>query len=176
MDQAPKHVVRLERDDATDYLLPKDFYDILVQRFIPILSLTFISTLLGIAVQKGDLIFYLFQDKTAYIMALFVVFWVSIPGLLWIFLKGSPLLCVLADTWYKIVSFLQVLTITLSAVLFPEADIYGLKIYFVVTVPLFILMYIFLVKGAMPSIAAYPLNIIGLAILFYGSLINVFFG
>ena len=175
MPSKQKHVIRLERD-TEDHLLPKDFYDVLMQRFLPILCLTFISSVFGIAAQKGDVVRFLFFDNTAYVMSLFIVFWISFPGILWIFLKGNVMLCYLADTWYKLIAGLQVLIITMSAVLFPEADIYGLKIYFVVTIPVLLLMYFFLVKGELPKSAAYPLNCIGLGLLLYGAVINVVFG
>jgi len=168
-----KIVIRLERDN-TDHLLPRDFYDILMHRFFPVLSLTYLSTVVGIAVNKGDLLHYIFEDKTAYVMALFVVFWVSGPAIIWIFLKGNPVLTYVADVWYKILAGIMFMMLLMSFILFPEAGIFGLRIYFVASIPVVLIMYYFFVKGGLPPAAAYPLNALGLAALIYGAMVNLF--
>ena len=175
MSTKAKHVIRLERD-TPDHILPIDFYDILIRRFIPILSLIYVVSILGVAMDKGDFVRYAFMDKGVYITALFVLVWFSIPALLWVFLRGSIMFCHIADGWYKAISIIQVFLITLIAVLFPETDIYGMKVYFIETVPVFLIMYFFMVRGEMPAQIAYGLNILGLGALFYGSLIHFIFG
>lgn len=167
-----KIVVRLERDNA-DRLLPKDFYDVLMHRFFPVISLTYVASIVGIAAEKGYFLHYLFADKTAYIMALFVVLWVSGPAVIWIFLKGHPVLTYVADIWYKILASIMVVTLMLSFILFPEAGIFGLRIYFVASVPVFVMMYFFFIKGGIPPPAALPLNGLGLGALIFGALINL---
>ena len=174
MRNRTKQVIRLERDGA-DYLVPKDFFDVLMHRLFPVLSLTYISIILAIAAEKKHFFYYLFEDNTAYIMGLFVVLWVSVPGVLWIFLKGNPLLSHTADVWYKILAIIMTLLIMFSFILFPEAHIFGLRIYFVSTVPLFVIMYFFFVKGGLPAFLSYPLNSIGFAALLYGAMINIIF-
>lgn len=173
MDQKQRQVIRLERG-GQDRLIPRDFFDILMNRFLPVLSLTYVSIVLAIAAEKKDVIRYLLQDNTAYVMGLFVVLWVSGPGLIWIFLRANPMLSHVADIWYKILAVIMVLTIMISFLLFPEAGIYGLRIYFVSAIPIFVVMYFFFVKGGLPAIASYPLNLIGLGMLLWGALINVF--
>jgi len=128
----------------------------------------YIATILGIASNKGDLLRYVFMDRTAYSMALFVVLWVSGPAIIWILLRGSALFYHVADVWYKIMAALMVVTIGLSFVLFPEASMLGMRFYFVMSVPVFVLIYIFLVRGGLPPVAAYPLNALGVCTLIYG--------
>ncbi len=169
-----QQVIRLERD-GEDHLIPKGFFEILFQGLFPVLSLTYLSSILGIAANKGDLSRYLLHEKTAYEMSLFVALWVSMPAVVWIFLKSNPLLSHTADFWYRIISFLMVITITLSLFLFPEAQIYGLRIYLVLSIPVFVIIYLFFVKGWLPKAACYPLNALGFCALMYGALINVVF-
>ena len=168
------HIIRLERD-TEDRILPKDFSNVLVHRFFPVLSMTYIATILGIASNKGDLLRYVFMDRTAYSMALFVVLWVSGPAIIWILLRGSALFYHVADVWYKIMAALMVVTIGLSFVLFPEASMLGMRFYFVMSVPVFVLIYIFLVRGGLPPVAAYPLNALGVCTLIYGAFMSVLF-
>lgn len=170
----PPHIIRLDRD-TEDHILPKDFFDILVHRFFPVISMTYIGSIIGIALSKGNFIHYMFFDRTAYMMALFVVVWVSGPALTWIFLRGSPLFHHVADIWYKILAGLMVVTITLSFVLFPEGDMFGLRFYFVLSVPVFVLIYYFFVRGGLPPFAAYPLNALGVCLLLYGAAVNLIF-
>ena len=169
-----EYTVRLERD-VEDTILPKGFYEILFRRFFPVISMTYIASIMGIAGSKGDFIQYMFMERTAYVMSLFVVLWVSGPAIIWILLNGSPLFSHVADTWYKVLAGLMVLTISISFFLFPEADIYGLRIYFVLSVPVFIIIYYFFVKGGLPAMTAYPLNAIGVCALLYGAFVNIIF-
>ena len=167
-----KHVIRLERG-SPDHLLPLDFYNILVERLIPLLGLTYAFSFILMALDRGDFLFYAFQDKTAYIMSLFVLVWISIPALLWVFLRGSIMFCHIAETWYKAISIVQVILTTLLAVLFPEADVYGMKVFFIEVPVLFLLMYFFMVRGQLPLKFAHVFSFLGLAFLLYGSMINV---
>ncbi|MGH1456957.1 MAG: hypothetical protein ACRBDI_09265 [Alphaproteobacteria bacterium] len=169
-----EHVIRLERD-TDDYILPKDFYDILVNRLLPVISLTYIAAIIGISASKGDFIHYMFEERTAYMMALFVVLWVSGPGIIWILLHGSPLFNHVADIWYKILAALMVLTLAVSFILFPEANIYGLRLYFGMSIPVFVVIYLFFIKGGLPEIASYPLNALGFCALLYGGAVNFLF-
>ncbi len=157
---------------APDHLLPRDFFEILNQRYFPVLSLTYVSSVLGIAVEKGDTMQYLFYDKTAYVMALLVALWVSVPAVLWIILRGSHLFNHVADDWYKITAGIMTVTLLLSYMLFPEMNIYGMRTYFVSTIPILFVMYLFFVKGGLPPVAAYPLTALGFTFLVYGAALN----
>lgn len=168
------YIIRLDRD-SDDHILPKEFYDILVHRLLPVISMTYIATIIGIALSKGEFIHYMFQDRTAYIMGLAVCVWVAVPAVIWILLHGSPLYRHVADIWYKILAAIMVLTVGVSFVLFPEADIYGMRVYFALSVPVFVIIYLFFVKGGMPPIASYPLNALGFCALLYGATVNLIF-
>ena len=109
-----------------------------------------------------------------YVMALFVGLWVTVPAVIWIFMKGTHLYNHLADDWYKIISILMMVTLGLSFVLFPEMDGWGLRTVFAATVPMLIIMYWFFVKGGLPPAAAHPLTVAGLTVFFYGATIGTF--
>lgn len=172
MAKKDQRVIRLERDGA-DYLVPKNFFDILMHRFFPVLSLTYISIVFAIAFEKHNIVRFLFRENTAYIMGLIVVLWVSVPAVIWIFLKSNPVLSHVADIWYKILAFIMVITLFISLVLFPEAGIFGIRLYFISTIPVFIVMYFLFVKGGLPPLASYPLNFFGVLTLVWGAMINV---
>ncbi len=166
-----KKTIFLERG-APDRLVPKDFADILTRRFLPVLSLSYIAAVAGIAGQKGDFFRYLFIDKSAYVMALFVMLWVSIPGILWIFIRNVPGLGHTADLWYKIVAALMIVVLAMSFILFPEAQIWGLRVYGAASIPVFFVMYLFFVKGGLPAAAAHPLTALGITMLVHGALLH----
>lgn len=167
----PRGKIELERG-GPDRLVPKDFGDILTRRFLPVLSLTYVSVLVGIAAEKGSLIHFLFEEKSAYVMALMVAAWVSVPAIIWIIVNGSPIYGHLADVWYKIIAALMMMILISSFVLFPEAHVYGLRVYFAATLPVLLIMYIFFVKGGLPAFAAYPLTAMGLTALIHGAILN----
>src|SRR5262249_2443523 len=119
-------VIRFERT-GKDRLLPRDFFEILTRRYLPVISLTYVSSVIGIAAEKGSFLHDLFHDKAAYVMALYVALWVSIPAILWILLKGSHLYNHIADEWYQLCAVLMVMTLCLSFVLFPEIEMFGIR-------------------------------------------------
>ncbi len=169
------HIIRIERGDDEDRILPKGFFNMLVKRFIPVISLVFVASIIGIAGNKQEFLYYLFQNSRAYLMGVFVVLWASGPAIIWIFLQSSTMFYHVANIWYRILAALMVVTVSLGFVLFPEADIYGLRIYFVISIPVFIVIDILFIRNWLPPIAAYPLNALGFCALIYGALINVIY-
>lgn len=165
-----EHVVILERD-AKDYILPKDFFHVIVHRFFPVLSMTYIASVILIAISLGNVVQYLFQDRTAYFMAFLVVLWVSVPAVIWVLVRSHPLLGNVADMWYQVLSGLMFLVIVLSFFIFPESEMFGMRIYFALSVPVFLFIYFFLIKDRLPLVASYPLNAAGFCTLVWG--INV---
>ena len=163
--------VELERG-GPDRLIPKAFGEIITRRFLPVLSLTYVSVLVGIAAERGNLIHYLFENKTAYVMALIVAAWVAVPEVLWIIVNDNPVYSHLADTWYKIIAALMMMILISSFILFPEANVYGLRVYFAATLPILLIMYILFVKGGLPAFAAHPLTALGLTALVHGAILN----
>lgn len=168
-----KKVTYIERGAPTG-LVPKGFGEIITRRFLPVLSLTYISAVIGIAAQRGDMWYYLFKHEQAYIMGLVVAAWVSVPAVIWIILHESPLYTHMADIWYRIIAGLMVMVLMASFILFPEANVYGLRIYFAAAIPVFLIMYLLFVRGGLPSFAAWPLSAFGLAALMHGAFLAVF--
>jgi hypothetical protein len=169
----PRKTIELKRGEP-DRLVPKDFGEIMMHRFLPVLSLTYISALIGIAAERGSIRHYLLEDHLAYLMGLVVAAWVSVPAVIWIMLHGSMLYAHMADIWYKIIAGLMILVLMASFILFPEAGDYGLRTYFAATMPVFLIMYLFFVKGGLPSFAAHPLTALGLTALLHGAFVSFF--
>lgn len=168
-NNAPK--IELQRD-GVDRLLPRDFFEILTRRYFPVLGLTYISSVVGIAAHKGPVIHFIFEDKSAYIMALLMSVWISIPAVFWMLLRSSYLYHSFAGQWYKIISAIMIVLMLMSYILFPEINPLGLRLYFVSSMPALLVMYLLLVKGGLPAGAAHTLSALGLAFLIYGSAIN----
>jgi hypothetical protein len=159
-------------------LLPHDFWDILCNRYFPVLSMTYITATLGIAFRQTDsfktLLHYLFEDSYAYHMALWLALWVSIPAVFWIVIRNSQRFARMADIWYKTIAGVMVLVLGVSFALFPEADVdHGLRMFFVVTIPVFFIQYYCFIRGGLSPAAAWPLTLAGLVLMIYGILIPV---
>ncbi|MCC7305401.1 MAG: hypothetical protein IT558_03970 [Alphaproteobacteria bacterium] len=164
-------VIKLERG-APDHILPRDFMEIISRRYLPVLSLTYISSLIGIAAQKGDTLHYIFEDKSAYVMAMCVALWVSIPAVFWIIIRGMHLYNHVADFWYKFVAALMVLILGMSYILFPDMEYWGVRVYLAASIPVFFIMYFLFVKGDLPAAAAHPLTALGFTFFLYGGIVN----
>lgn len=169
--QKPKPVVRIERG-AKDRLLPKRFVRILTRRYFPVLSLTYVSSVLGIAYREGGIGRYLLQDQTAYSMALLPALWVSIPAILWIVLRGSHLYRHVASAWYIFTAALMTFLLAMSYVLLPELDYHNARGYLVATIPMMVVMYFTFVKTALPAGMAHGLSVLGLTVLLFGASIR----
>lgn len=165
------HTIRLDRD-THDYLLPKNFFVILAYRFFPVMGLIYFSSVIGLSYHKGDFFHYLFKETSPYLKSMLIVFWASIPSLTWIFLHETAVLRHVADLWYKIIAVLLVSVLATCYVMFPEIGMYGLRQYFAMSVPIFIIVYGLFVREWLPDVAVVPLNVIGGLTFMYGSLIN----
>lgn len=153
-------------------VLPKRFWDIITRRYLPVLSLTYMSSVAGFAASDGNLIEELFHHEKAYVKGLFVAAWVSVPAIMWILIKGMPMYKHVAEDWYKIMSAIMVITLMMSYVLFPEVSFLGLRQAFVASLPILVVQYLFFVKGGLHPSMAYPLSAMGLGFLIYGAAIN----
>lgn len=163
--------IRLQRGDGVR-LLPRDFFEVLGNRFFPVLSLTYIATVIGFALRAGDPIHYLFNDPKAYDTSLWVAVWVSVPALFWIVIRNSLLYAQTADLWYKIIAGLMCMTLGASFFLFPEREIGdGIRMLFVSTIPIFFVQYYFFVRGGLPALASWPLTVSGIVLMLYGQLV-----
>lgn len=162
-------IIRLERD-AQDHLLPKDFFHVVVHRFFPVLSITYLASIFVISVGVGKLSFwrYLFLESTAYMMALLVVLCVFIPSFVWVLVRSHPIMSSVAELWYKVLSGLMILVVMISFFFFPEGHMHGLRIYFALSIPVFVMIYFVLLKDKLPPLASYPLNAAGFCALVWG--------
>lgn len=176
MTKEIEHIIKLERD-AQDHILPKDFVHVIVHRFFPVLSITYIASVFVIAIGIGKLSFlhYVFLDSTAYRMALLVVVWVSGPALIWILVRAHPLLSSVAEIWYKVLSGLMILVALLGLFFFPEGHMHGMRIYFALCIPVFVMVYYVLIKDRLPPLASYPLNAAGFCALVWGAAVESVF-
>ena len=163
--------VHIERG-APDRILPKHFIRIISRRFFPVLSLTYVSSVIGMAFKKGNMERYLFEEHTVFTMALFAAGWVSIPAILWIILKGSHLFNHVANIWYWVAAFFMSLILFVSFLMFPEVDMYGARIYCVATIPMMFVMYFFLAKQPFTAGVAHFMSAVGIAALIYGAILR----
>lgn len=163
------------RRGADPRFLPGDFWDLVFHRYFPVLSLTYISSVIGIALKlspEQGLIAHLFQDSYPYTMALWIILWVSVPAIFWIIIRGSIRYAHRADIWYKGIAGAMILLVLLSYALFPEWNFgQGLRLFLVVTMPVFFIQYFFFIRGGLPPKAAWPLTLAGLVFMIYGIVI-----
>lgn len=150
---------------APDRLLPGNFFEMLANRYFPVLAMTYLANILGVAASHGTesgqgLTLHLIRDSAPYLQALLVAGWVSVPAILWIVLKGSILWSWYADIWYKGVAFMMSATAILAYILFPEDSFHGMRMFFVSSIPVFFVQYFFFVRGGMPGFLAWPLTIL----------------
>lgn len=154
-------------------LLPDEFLEILTRRYFPVIGLVYAASVTGIAASKRDFFHYFFEDRTAYLMALVILVWVSIPALIWIFIRCLHYAAHAADAWYKITCGVLMLFLFVSYLMFPEANFWNLRLYFAATLPVFLVMYVLLAKEGLPHFAAHFLTGLGLTFLLHGALIPV---
>lgn len=158
---------------APDRLLPGNFFGVLAHRYFPVLGMTYMASVVGIAHVRGEergagLSHALLNDPAPYYLALFVALWVSVPAILWIILKGSILWSWYAEAWYKAVAFMMSSAAILAYILFPEDFFQGMRLFFVASIPVFFVQYFFFVKGGLPPLLAWPLTLSAMAMFVWG--------
>tara|TARA_R110002124_G_scaffold287365_1_gene474231 strand:+ start:166367 stop:166897 length:531 start_codon:yes stop_codon:yes gene_type:complete len=158
---------------SEDQLVPKDFFDILFNRYLPVASLTYLGSLIGYATKFGGLtgwIGQLARNPDIYMLSLYGAIWVSIPAMVWILMRSTAMMNCHADIWYKVTAGMMAATLILSLILFPmENGLLGMAQNFIVAVlPVHILMYILFVKGGMPVMYGAPISTTAIAFLIYG--------
>ena len=90
MSKQKQQTIRLERG-AEDAILPQDFFTVINTCFLPVMALTYVLSVVGIALNQGDFLYYISRDTLAYFMALFIVLWVAVPSIIWVLLNDNPL-------------------------------------------------------------------------------------
>ncbi len=159
--------------EAPDRLLYPGLVDVLCHRYFPVLSLTYIASVVGIAIKStgpgSGFLFHLLEDPQVYHTALWVGLWVSVPALSWIGISNALHMRSAADLWYKVMAALMVATVFLSLFLFPIGEVgYEVRMFLLASIPIFIVQYDFFVKEGLPPAAAWPLTVAGITLLVYG--------
>lgn len=165
--------IQLNRN-AHDRILPKDFFKVLFGQYFPILSITYVASIVGMALYEGGslqgiLNEFLSQTKI-YKLALWIAVWVSVPGIVWIFLKGSVRFPAYANAWYIVTALLMAVTLGISFILFPEQD-GGIRNFIICALPIHIFMYLFLCKFKLSQWLAQPFQFVAGLLLIYGFLL-----
>lgn len=162
---------------STRQILPRGFVDAVLNRYLPVLSFTFLSTLTGIAFKMGgvtEFVIYFFRYKEAYLVATAVCIWVSAPAILWILLQFTEQTRRFADMFYVFMTLSMVLLLLTALFLFPHVHDYYtqmVRLFIAAAIPLHVIQYVFLVRGGLPFQYATVLNLIGACIFSYGFLI-----
>jgi hypothetical protein len=165
------------RPGLGDQMLPHKFFDILFHRYFPVLSFTYIASIVGIVLidqaPNQNFIDALLYNKKAFDTALLVGIWVSIPSVIWITLKSSIRFPVYANLWYKVIAMLMTMVLLVSLIFFPVEEFNGgIRLFMVASVPVFLAQYVLFVHEEMPRFISWPLTIIGLLSCIYGLFLN----
>ncbi len=152
------------------------FADILLNRYLPILSITYIACVIGLALKRGSGIYffnYLLGDETSYFLAFLVAAWVSIPAIIWISMRGVGALTSYANNWYKSTTIIMVLVLFASFLLFPPNGQgsemwYTARLFVAAAIPIHIIQYWFFTKGGLPTNYSAVLGVIALTLFLYG--------
>ena len=160
-------------------LMRLSFIDATINRYLPILSLTYIASVLGMALKRGgtaDFLFRILTDEKIYDLALMVAIWVSIPAIIWISMRSMGALGAYANNWYKSVTTLMVLTLFSSFLLFPPDGQghqiwYTARLFIAAAIPIHIVQYWFFTKEGLPAAYSAVLGAIALSLALYGLLI-----
>lgn len=157
-----------------DRVLPRDFFKLLFGQYFPILSMTYVASIVGMAwylSRSVDGALNLLLNKTSiYTMALWIALWVSIPGVIWLFLKASIRYPGYAALWYKVTAGLMTMTLLFSFFLFPEG-MGNLRLFIVCALPIHVFMYLFLAHFRLSQWIAQPFQFIAAVLLIYGFLV-----
>lgn len=164
---------------ARDGMIPLDFFDVFVNRYLPVLSCTYVASVIGLALKRGGLshfIDYFLQDKTIYWIALIVSVWVSIPAMIWILMRGIGALEQFANNWYKSATFMMVAILLSSFLLFPpsgQANIYWMtaRLFIAAAIPVHIIQYWFFRHGGLETMQSTLLGAFALTLMMYGLIV-----
>jgi hypothetical protein len=166
---------KIERG-AEDRIFPKDFLKIVFGQFFPILSITYVLSLLGFAlflsgIRVETAYHLVLHSHDIYLFALWNSLWVSVPGLIWILVRGCIRFPAYADLWYKITAGLMSLVLVVGIILFPEEST-KLSPFLIFALPVHIFMYLFLCCFRLNQYVAQPFQILAGGFLIYGFLIQ----
>lgn len=157
-----------------DRILPRDFFTVLMGQFFPILSITYVASVLAIAWYFGGgasgFAEEFLHNGRPYRLSLWIALWVSIPGFVWVCLKGSIRFPAFANAWYIVTALLMAVTLGVSFLLFPELD-GNLRMFILCALPIHIFMYVFLCIYKLNQWIAQPFQILAVLFIIYGFII-----
>ncbi len=167
------------RPTDRDEMIPLDFFDVFVNRYLPVLSCTYVAVVFGLALKKGGLFGFIphfFGDKSIYWLALIVATWVSIPAVVWIIMRGIGALEKFANSWYKSTTMMLVIVLASSFILFPPTgQASGIwvtaRLFIAAAVPVHAVQYWFFRHGGLETFQSTLLSAFALALMLYGLII-----
>ncbi|HEY0901915.1 MAG TPA: hypothetical protein VGD95_07315 [Micavibrio sp.] len=170
-DLREQPIVKLKAVEDEGFL-PADFYDVLAHRYFPVLSLTYMASVLGVALKMGGVggfLYYFLQSPEAYRMGYWMALWVSIPAVIYILMKNAFHMRDAATLWYKATAGVMVLTLLVSFLLFPVSETgSALRSFMVATIPILVVQYYFFVREGLPARMAWSLTVAGITLCVYG--------
>jgi hypothetical protein len=162
---------------SSGQIIPRGFIDAVINRYLPVLSFTFVAIVAGVALKMGhgtEFLTYFFKYKEAYLIAAAVCLWVSGPAVLWILLQMTEPTRRFADTFYIITTCAMLVTLLFTLLLFPTVEDYltqMARLFIVAAIPIHVIQYVFLVRGGLPFQYSATLNLIGASLFVYGFVI-----
>jgi hypothetical protein len=134
----------------------KKVWDIFQCQIFPILSMTYISAVIGISLTRG----FFLDDPTSYLLGFFLVLWIAIPPVIWIFLRSIYEYASYADLSFALAALTQAILGLVCFFLFPDMGwLWGMKSFFILSIPVHLVMYFFFLRSGLPHFIAWPLNI-----------------
>jgi len=173
----PDFDVRRLQGISSSRLIPSGFIDLMINRYFPVLSFTFLCVLAGVALKMGgvaNFFTYFLRYKEAYQIAAAVGIWVSVPAMLWIIMRVTRALKPFSDIMYAIASMAMIIILLVTVFLFPQVEDYHsqlMRLFIVAAIPVHVVQYVFLVKSRLDFRNAQGLNIAGAAMFIYGLVI-----
>ncbi|MGE4313290.1 MAG: hypothetical protein AB7E85_03335 [Pseudobdellovibrionaceae bacterium] len=153
--------------------------EIFINRYLPVLSLTYIASLLGMALKRGGVTHFaaeILADKAIYWLAFGVGVWVSIPAMIWICIRSVGTLVSYANNWYKSTTLLMVIVLLGSFLLFPPNGQgsqwwYTARLFVAAAIPIHVIQYWFFTREGLPTNISATLGAIALALFLYGMIV-----
>ncbi len=170
MDENWADYSKFERNPKDSKTMAR-IWSIFSARLFPVLSLSYVASVLGICLNNGT---HFLTDGNAHFMALIITMWVGIAPFTWTCMRATiGEFEDQANTWYLWIAGLQGLCGLAFYFMFPTnlgPWLWGFQSFFVASIPIHIVVYIFFMARAMPSVMTWPLSLIGIIFMVYGIL------
>ena len=146
---------------------------VVVDRLLPLLSLTYIAAVLGLAFREKtasveSFVSVLTQQQWIYGVALLFTFWVSIPCILWLSIRSTIRFPHLARAWYWMTALCLFIVLLFGWILMQEAKGW-INALAATVIPMHVICYILLCISPLPRLVAWPLLGMGVGLGTFGS-------